>query len=232
MPGFPPPRTGMPARSLVELPQIRLKIERRSNHPWIFQKMVDRPAERIPPGTIVDILDRAGQWVGRGFYNAHSRISLRVLTEKPEVALDNEFFARKIADAVRLRRETLKLDQVSDAYRVIHSEGDGLSGLVVDRFGPMLVLEYFSAGMFRLRATLQEILAQQFPGTTFYSFAEEHVQKQESFDYHATEPPPPFNITEHGLRFRVAPGSKHKTGFFVDQRDNRKLLASFCQGKR
>ena len=215
----------------MELPHVRLKIERRSNHPWIFQKMVDRP-ERLPAGTIVDILDRAGTWVGRGFYNGHSRIALRVLTEKQDEAIDDAFLARKIANAIGLRKETLKLDAVSDAYRLVHSEGDGLSGLVVDRFGPMLVLEFFSAGMFRLRSQIQEILTTHFPGATFYAFAEEHVQKQESFDFRAPEPPAPFIITEHGLRFRVAPGSKHKTGFFVDQRDNRKMLAEFCEGKK
>jgi 23S rRNA (cytosine1962-C5)-methyltransferase len=215
----------------TELPRIQLKIERRSNHPWIFQKMVDRP-ERLPAGTVVDILDRAGTWVGRGFYNGHSRIALRVLTEKQDEAIDEAFLARKIANAVRLRKETLKLDAVSDAYRLVHSEGDGLSGLVVDRFGPMLVLEFFSAGMWRLRTQIQEILTMHFPGATFYAFAEEHVQKQESFDFRAPEPPASFIITEHGLRFRVAPGSKHKTGFFVDQRDNRKMLAEFCEGKK
>jgi 23S rRNA (cytosine1962-C5)-methyltransferase len=115
---------------------------------------------------------------------------------------------------------------------LVHSEGDGLSGLVVDRFGTTLVLEYFAAGMFRFRSTIQDVLAAHFSGCRFYGFAEEHVQKQESFDYHAAEPPPATVITEHGVRFRVAPGSKHKTGFFLDQRDNRKMLAGFCPGRR
>ncbi len=86
--------------------------------------------------------------------------------------------------------------------------------------------------MFRFRQVLQEILATHFPECSFYWFAEEHVQKQESFDCHAPEPPAAGVITEHGLCFRVAPGSKHKTGFFADQRDNRRDLASFCAGKR
>src|SRR5262249_32657676 len=75
-------------------------------------------------------------------------------------------------------------------------------------------------------------LASHFPDARFYWFAEEHVQKQESFDCRPPEPPAPETITEHGVRFRIAPGSKHKTGFFLDQRDNRKLLASFCAGRR
>ena len=73
------------------LPQVRLKIARRSGHPWIFQKMVEKPTARIPPGSVVDIIDRDGQWVGRGFYNGHSRIALRVLTAKPEEPIDAGF---------------------------------------------------------------------------------------------------------------------------------------------
>ena len=214
------------------LPQVKLKIVRRSAHPWIFQKMVEKPAERIPGGTVVEIIDRDGHWAGRGFFNWHSRIALRLLTSNKDEAIDADFFARRIARAVDLRQKWLNLDSVTNAYRVVHSEGDGLSGLVVDRFGSTIVLEFFSAGMFRLRQMLQEILAGHFPDSQFYWFAEEHVQKQESFDCHAMEPPAPSVITEHGMRFRVAPGSKHKTGFFVDQRDNRTLLARFCPGKR
>ena len=114
----------------------------------------------------------------------------------------------------------------------MHSEGDGLSGLVVDRFGPVIVLEFFAAGMYRCREMVQRALMAHYPDSRFYWFAEEHVQKQESFDCRAPEPPPPETISEHGVRFRVAPGSKHKTGFFLDQRDNRQYLASFCRGKR
>jgi 23S rRNA (cytosine1962-C5)-methyltransferase len=218
--------------SASALPQVRLKIERRSSHPWIFQKMVEKPAIRIPGGSVVDILDRAGQWVGRGFYNGHSRIALRVLTADPNEAIDADYFRKRLTQAVALRRDWLKLDAVSDAYRLVHSEGDGLSGLVVDRFGNTLVLEFFAFGMYRFRETIQEALAEHYPSCQFYWFAEEHIQKQESFDCRPPEAPTPFVITEHGVRFRVAPGSKHKTGFFLDQRDNRKLLASYCQGKR
>ena len=217
---------------MPELPQIRLKIARRSGHPWIFQKMVEKPATRLPGGSVVDVLDRDGQWVGRGFYNGHSRIALRILTANPAEAIDEIFFARRIANAVTLRRDLLGLDAVTDAYRLVHSEGDSLSGLVVDRFGPILVLEFFAAGMYRFREAIQNALAGRYPDSRFYWFAEEHVQKQESFDCRPPEAPPASVIQEHGVRFRVAPGSKHKTGFFLDQRDNRKLLASFCAGKR
>lgn len=213
------------------LPTVRLKIDRRSSHPWIFQKMVEKPATRIPPGSVVDVIEKSGRWVARGFYNGHSRIAVRVLTSAEDEPVDEAFLERKLTAAIAFRRDILKLDAVTDAYRLVHSEADGLSGLVVDRFGDTLVIEYFSAGAFRLRDAIRSVLDRQFPGSRFYWFAEEHVQKQESFDCRAPEPPPPGLIREHGLSFRVAPGSKHKTGFFVDQRDNRKRLSEFCAGK-
>ena len=222
----------MTATAPEPLPVVRLKIERRSSHPWVFQKMVDKPAVRPRPGALVDVVDNTGVWVARGFYNGHSRIALRVLTEDPDEAVDEAFFARRIAAAVELRRGLLRLDETTDAWRVVPSEGDGLSGLVVDRYGDLLVVEFFSAGAFRHREWIYAALRGQFPGCRFYSFAEEHVQKQESFDFRAPEPPAPSIIIEHGLKFRASPGSGHKTGFFADQRDNREFLARFCEGKR
>jgi 23S rRNA (cytosine1962-C5)-methyltransferase len=216
----------------ISLPVIHLKTERRSTHPWIFQKMVEKPAVRPKPGSVVEIIDREGNFAGRGFYNGHSRIALRVLTADPGETIDESFFARKIGEAVSLRRDALKLDRVTDAYRLVHSEGDGLSGLVVDRFAGTLVIEYFSAGMFRQRDLIRRVLLEHFPGADVYSFAEDHVQKQESFDFNAPAAPAPTVITEHGVKFHAAPGTKHKTGFFADQRDNRKFLSEFCDGRR
>ena len=212
--------------------EVRLKIARRSSHPWIFQKMVEKPASRVPPGSVVEIIDREGQWVGRGFYNGHSRIALRVLTSNRDEAIDADFFSRRLTRAIELRRKLLNLDAVANAYRLVHSEGDDLSGLVIDRFGDILVLEFFSAGMYRFRDVIQESLKAHFPEARYYWFAEEHVQKQESFDARSPELPGSAVISENGVRFRVAPGMKHKTGFFLDQRDNRRFLASFCEGKK
>ncbi len=215
-----------------ELPVVRLRNAWRSTHPWIFQKLVEKPAAKPKPGSIVDIIGLDGELVGRGFYNGHSRIALRILETDPDVAVDAAWFARKIAAAVSLRRDVLRLDAVSDAWRVVHSEGDGLSGLVVDRYGDLLVVEYFSAGMFRHREWIYDALRAQFPGCRFHAFADEHVQKQESFDFRGSEPAAPSIITEHGIRFRADPAGAHKTGFFADQRDNREWLSHQVEGKR
>lgn len=213
------------------LPSVRLKNAWKSTHPWIFQRLVDKPAQRPKPGAIVDVLGVEGDWIGRGFYNGHSRIAVRILETNPDIDVDAGWFARKIAAAVSLRRDVLKLDEVSDAWRVVHSEGDGLSGLVVDRYGDLLVVEFFSAGMFRHREWIYDALKAQFPGCRFYSFADEHVQKQESFDFRGTEPVPPAVITEYGIKFRADPAGAHKTGFFADQRENRQWLSQQVIGK-
>ncbi len=172
----------MSATATSTLPQVKLKIQRRSSHPWIFQKMIEWPDARLPAGTIVDVLDRDGQWVGRGIFNGYSRIALRILTMDANEPIDEAFIRRRIERAVKLRREWLKLDAVTDAYRLVHSEGDALSGLVVDRFGDAIVIEFFSAGMFRLRDVIRDVLLGHFPQAKVVWFAEPHVQEQEAFE--------------------------------------------------
>ncbi|MEZ6140302.1 MAG: class I SAM-dependent rRNA methyltransferase [Zavarzinella sp.] len=211
---------------------VRLKIERRSSHPWIFQKMVERPTRKIEPGSIVDIVDRNNQWIGRGVYNHNSRITLRVLTTFQDEAVDAEFFRNRLLRAIDFRTDLLRLDNCSNAYRLVHSEGDELSGLVIDRFDSSLAIEYFSLGMYRQRELIKEILQTRFPGTTIHEIADEHTQEHEGFFASFTETISKATITENGVRFRVFPGSKHKTGFFTDQRDNRAYLASLCHDKK
>ena len=218
-------------------PTVRLRNAWKSSHPWIFQRLVEKPVQRPRPGSIVDVVGVDGDWIGRGFYNGHSRIAVRILETDPQVAVDAGWFARRIADAVALRRDVLGLDAVSDAWRVIHSEGDGISGLVVDRYADLLVVEFFSAGAYRHREWIYDALRAQFPGCRFHAFADEHVQKQESFDFRpfnsqGSEPAAPALITEHGIRFRADPSGAHKTGFFADQRENRQWLSQQVAGKR
>jgi 23S rRNA (cytosine1962-C5)-methyltransferase len=214
------------------LPVVRLKNAWKSTHPWIFQRLVEKPAQRPKPGSLVDVVGVDGDFIGRGFYNGHSRIALRMLENDPEIEIDAGWFARKIGAALQLRREFLKLDAIGNAWRVIHSEGDGLSGLVVDRYDDLLVVGFFSAGMYRHREWIFNALREHFPGCRFHSFADEHVQKQESFDYKDTLGTEPAIISEHAIRFRADPAGAHKTGFFADQRENRDWLSRLCAGKR
>jgi 23S rRNA (cytosine1962-C5)-methyltransferase len=214
------------------LPSIRLKTDRVPGHPWVWSAQIVKPEERLPPGSVVDVLDAKGRFVGRGFWNGHARVALRLLTTDAGQAIDNDWIATRIARAVELRRELLRLDDVSDAWRVIHSEGDGLSGLVVDRYANHLVVEYFAAGMWRFREAIHAELERQFPGASLYWFAEDHVQRQESFDVRSNDAPAAVDVHEYGLAFHAAPGLGHKTGFFADQRDNRHRFAQLARGRR
>jgi 23S rRNA (cytosine1962-C5)-methyltransferase len=219
---------------MLPIATVKLKapLERSSPHPWVFWKAVEKPTERLPPGSLVNLVDPKDRWIGTGFYNGHARVRVRLLSTTQGEAVDEAFFAGRIAKAIEWREQTLKLSQKTDAYRLINSEGDDLSGLVVDRFGDCLVVEFFAAGMFRMREMVQKALSAHFPKAKFYSFAERHVQKQESFDCREEVPPAPTHIVEQGIKFRVAPGSLHKTGFFTDQRENRRALGEFSDGKR
>ena len=203
------------------LPQVRLKSERKYVHPLIFQKMVERPRERIVPGDLVEVLSVDGEFIGRGMLNMQAPMAIRLLTEKEDEIVDAQFIAERIADAARLRRTIYGLDAVTDAYRVIHAEGDGLSGLIVDRFGDVLVVAFYAAGMWRMQHWIFDALLTQFPDSQIFAFGDDNAQKQEGFDCPPGKPPKPVIITEHGVKFHVPIGGKHKTGFFCDQRDNR-----------
>jgi 23S rRNA (cytosine1962-C5)-methyltransferase len=216
----------------ADLPIVRLKSDRAPGHPWVWSAQVHKPEGRLPPGSVVEVADSKDRFVGRGFWNGHARIALRLLSRDPAEAIDAGWIAARIGAAVALRRRLLQLDEASDAWRVVHSEGDGLSGLVVDRYADILVVEYFAAGMWKFREAIHAALLEHFPGARLYWFAESHVQKQESFDCRSPEPPAPVQVHEHGLAFHAAPGYGHKTGFFADQRENRRRFAALAKGRR
>ena len=217
------------------LPVVRLKSERKYVHPLIFQKMVERPAERIVPGSLVEVHGVDGEFIGRGMLNMQAPMAIRLLSEKPDEVIDAHWLAEKVADAVHLRRDIYRLDAVTDSYRVIHAEGDGLSGLIVDRFGDVLVVCFYAAGTWRLQHWVFDALLTQFPDAQIFAFGDDNAQKQEGFDCPPGRAPhggKPVTITEHDAKFFVQIGGKHKTGFFCDQRDNRKrwgeLIAATC----
>ena len=209
-------------------PQVRLLAPRLPQHPALFRRALEAPA-RLAPGSVADVVDAQGRFLARGFWNGHARIGLRVLTRDAGERIDEPWLAARIEAACALR-ERLGLAGREAAARLVHVEGDGLPGLVVDRYADLLVIEYFAAGMWRLRAAIEDALRARHPGAALYHFAEAHVQKQESFDCAPLPAPAPREIHEHGLCFTVRPGSRHKTGFYVDQRENRARLRAWARG--
>lgn len=215
-----------PARPL---PAVFLKTPTR--HPLIYRKRIVRADASARPGDLVAVYVEPNELMGYGLYNPRSEIAVRMVRLGPELP-DEAFWQARLAEAVDLRRRLLRLDEVTDAYRVIHAEADGFPGLVVDRLGDTLSAEAFSLGMFRRAG---EILARLAPlcGTRHTVIQPApHVLSQEGFTSAAltsADCPQSVTIQEFGTRFRVRFEGGHKTGFFCDQRDNRRMLASYCR---
>lgn len=172
--------------------------------------------------------------LGYGFLNRKAEIALRMIRFGTELP-DESFWDALLAQAVELRRDILKLDEFTNGYRLIHAESDGLPGLVVDRYGDVLCAEVFALAMSQRVLPLIEKL-QQISGAKHYLIrGAPHTLAQESFQqptFRSTDLPESTTIEEYGTRFLVSHSDdSHKTGFFCDQRENRKRLAAYCAGK-
>jgi 23S rRNA (cytosine1962-C5)-methyltransferase len=226
----------MPDRSLTaEEPLTTIAIRAAGTHQFVYRKMVEGPVGAAAPnhGDIVRVVDRDGLWLGYALWNGRSQISLRFLSrhEKPP---GMEFWSGRIDQAVALRTKVLKLDSQTNAYRVVHAEGDGLSGLVVDRFDDVLSVQCFSLGMYQRIGPILGLCAERLGTTHFRVNVDERVAMQEDFSGRPLASPllpPRVTITEHGIRYRIHFEDGHKTGFFCDQRDNRRELSHFCADK-
>ncbi len=211
-------------------PVVRLKIARNVEYPLVWRRMVGElpPAA---PGDIVDVVDREGDFAGRGIFCPTSQVAVRVLTFDPEEPVDAAFFERKLGAAFDFRHETLGLGGgEAPGYRLVNAEGDGLPGLVLDRYGDLVVAELMSIGFFTRLELLESIIEKRFPGCTFEAIADEDVQSKEGFELPAPSARA-VTVEEHGLRFQVSTSAGHKTGFFLDQRENRLRLRQFAPGR-
>lgn len=202
-------------------------------HPLLYRKRIARVDASAKAGDMVAVYDEEERLAGYGLYNPRSEIAVRMLRLGAELP-DDAFWQDLLEKAVRLRRDVLKLDAVTDSYRVIHAEADGLPGLVVDKHGDMLSAEVFSLGMYQRAEAILARLATLCGTTHWLIRGGPATLAQEGFEGEPVSSPNlPSRVTihEHGLRFRVDFAKGHKTGFFCDQRDNRKQLAAFCEGK-
>lgn len=219
----------------MELPIISLKAKRNSLHPWIFDRMIRHPQQRLKPGTLVEVISREGAFVGRGIYNDKSNIGVRLLTENISEPLDKEFFSKKLEQAKTLREDILEIHKTSDSYRLIHGEADGLSGLIIDKFAEVFVVEPYSAGYLEIMNWIISSLQSLYPNTKVTVRPDERTAAKEGVNFSkiATRYPGPdiIEIKENELKMRVNLKTGHKTGFFLDQRENRLALSRYCAGK-
>ncbi|WP_165246462.1 class I SAM-dependent rRNA methyltransferase [Paludisphaera soli] len=230
------PPAPVPDRSLdPEIPLPAVAIRSPGNHPFIFRKMIEGVKGPLVarPGDLVQVLDRDGNPLGYGLWNPRSQISLRMISREP-AAPGPDFWTRRIDEAVKLRLDMLNVEAESNAYRVIHAEGDGLSGLIVDRYDDVLSVEVNSLGMYQRIGPILDLLAKRLGTKHFRVRVDDRVALQEDFagrPVSTPQLPPRITVTEHGVRYRIHFAESHKTGFFCDQRDNRRELAKFCKDR-
>ena len=204
-------------------------------HPWIFSgaiQQVDDPSA-ISGGT-VDLLSSDKQFLARASYSPSSQIRARVWTfeDKP---VDKEFFRARITSAIETR-QNLNVENRSNAYRLIYAESDGIPGLIVDRYGDVLVLQSLTAGSEFWKETLADLLLEETGLSTIYERSDADVRELEGLEMkvgmlRGTIPNFPMTIHENGLNFNVNLQSGHKTGFYLDQRANRLRVRELAKDK-
>ena len=201
-------------------------------HPWIFSGAVERLEGDPEAIGVVDVFDCEKHWIARGLYSPKSQIRVRLLTLKKD-PIDQEFFSRRFSYALALRQKYLST--TTNAYRLINGEGDFLPGLIVDRYGDFLVCQFFTAGIDLFKRDIVAALSELVSCRGIFERSEGRVRDEEGLQpsvgvLAGDAPPELISIDENRYRFMVDLRRGQKTGFFLDQRDNRALLAVLAQG--
>jgi 23S rRNA (cytosine1962-C5)-methyltransferase len=226
---------GLPTATVVLKPKRARPFFGR--HPWVLDTAIDRVEGDPETGTVVDLATHDGHFVARGLWNPASRIRVRLYAFEATVRLDDALFQARLAAAVGLRQH-LGLDDPAAAARLVNSEGDDLSGLIVDRYGEFLAVQLTAAALVprldALCATLDELVR---PRGILLRGAERGLAKLEGLHLpdrlvRGTGPAGPVFVAEHGLRFGVDLAEGQKTGWYLDQRDNRLAAARHARGRR
>ncbi|GHT84952.1 ribosomal RNA large subunit methyltransferase I [Betaproteobacteria bacterium] len=205
-------------------------------HPWIFAGSVARLDGHARPGDTVEVVTADGRALGRAAWSPASQIRARMWTFDEATSVDHVFFKRRVAAALALRAAHPHLaDQ--QGLRLIHGEADGLPGVIADRFGAVVVVQLTSAGAEKWRDAIVGALVQATGCAAVYERSDSEVRKLEGLEarvgcVHGELPAGPLLIEEHGVKLEVDVIKGHKTGFYLDQRDNRKLTAALARGRR
>ncbi|TVT58352.1 MAG: 23S rRNA (cytosine(1962)-C(5))-methyltransferase RlmI [Azoarcus sp. PHD] len=205
-------------------------------HPWIFAGSVDHLEGRARPGDTVDVVAADGKVVARAAWSPESQIRARVWSLDAEAAIDHAFFKRRVAESVA-RREMHPMLRGQDGQRLIHGESDGLPGVIADRYGCVVVLQLTSAGSDKWRDAIVAGLVQATGCAAVYERSDSDVRRLEGLEPRAgiafgELPAGGLQIVENGVRMEVDVVGGHKTGFYLDQRDNRKLTGDLAHGRR
>ena len=205
-------------------------------HPWVLDSAIDRIQGSPADGDVVELISDKDKFIARGIFNSRSRIRVRLYSWRPDEPIDDAFWRKKLETALRLRQQ-LGYDDPQGAARVVFSEGDLLSGLVVDRFGEYLVVQLTALAMaVRLETILSQLLELLRPKGIMLK-TERDVAKAEGLDVAdgpcwGEMPQGPLTIADGGLRYQVDLAGGQKTGFYLDQRENRKAAAAYFRDRR
>ena len=207
-----------------------------ARHPWVFVTSIERVEGDPAPGDEVIVLSHEGQFIARGLFNHRSAIRVR-LYRWDDAAIDDGFLADRLAEALAIRADLPGLGGPRSASRVVFSESDGLSGLTVDRFDRWLVVQFTSLALFERREFLLRHLAEITAAGGIILRGEKGIPSQEGLKVEegvvfGTLPEGPIEISENGLTYQVDLKTGQKTGFFLDQRDNRRAVAAHAGGRR
>jgi 23S rRNA (cytosine1962-C5)-methyltransferase len=214
-------------------PKLFLKPNRERRlenfHPWVFKDDVDRFEGDPHPGEVGEVLASNGAFIGTGYINARASIPARILSFKRE-AINLEFYRKAIRRALEKRGAL----QNTNAQRVINSESDGLPGVIADQFADFLSVQFRNAGTERHRELISEALRLETKATSAYERSDTGERSKEGLESHVGvlwgEVPSQIDFTEDDIRFRFSPTDGQKTGFYLDQRDNRRRMASMVDG--
>ena len=220
------------------MPSLPLKAGREKSllrrHPWIFSGAIQHEDPQIAFGETVEVLSSNGQFLARAAYSPQSQIRARVWTFEEE-PVDSEFFRRRIRTAIQAR-EVWGLRRDTDSYRLIYGESDNLPGLIVDRYGDVLVLQSLTAGSETWKETIADLLLEETGLTTVFERSDADVRLLEGLKasvglLRGSLPLPPMTIHENNLIFNVNFAAGHKTGFYLDQRRNRLRVRKLAKDK-
>jgi len=218
--------------------QIILKPGREKSllrkHPWVFSGAIASVSGKTQAGETVDVITEKKELLGYGAWSSESQIRVRMWSFDAQEKINTQFFHARLERAIEARKRP-RLDEYTTAYRIVNAESDGLPGIVVDRYGDYLVCQFLSTGAEYWKQVIAEQLAQMLPAKGIYERSDVDVRQKEGLQpvsgvLTGEAPPDTIEIKEGDCRFHVDIKHGHKTGFYLDQRENRAAVAEFAQG--
>ena len=224
----------------MSLPKLTLKPRKArplfSRHPWLFEKAIGRIEGSPVAGSIVEVLTDKGEFVAYGLFNPSSLIRARLYSWNPSETIDDSLIASRVKEAISFRKDVLHLDDSQGACRLLYSESDGLSGIIIDRFADVVTIQVNSRAMEQFVPIITETIKQTLSPRAIIQRIDPTAAQWEQLTLNdgviaGTDPGEPIEFQESGVRLLVDPLHGQKTGGYLDQRENRRSAAFYANGK-